>query len=484
MVGGRADGARGATRREDAASGTAGRREAILSARIDGILRTAAPRAIVLTLPSSYQRIGGAEAGRREDPNLGSVIPALTAAGIEPIVVGWGMSSQSDEDWAIVEADDRMLPAFALKGRWGSPEDDGRGATAADAVLRGLDSMIGVPVLLDGLDVGPDFLVVLRGLLARVVRGEIVELARVERLMREVAPAAILVTQEHHRTPWLVGASRAGVPSFALQHGMLYAAHPGYPDRRHDGLVLPTLTFVFGDFERRVLLGTAYTPADVAVSGSPRLDLDAAAGSPEETATAREDVRRELGIAAGDLLVVVSTVPAHFIRRSHLVHMLETLLDGHLPGVHIVFKLHPGERDQGPYRALIAGLARAGGYVPPAISVVKDIDLYRLLRAADAHLGQQSTVLTDAVVANTPNLIARVDATADHVGYVAAGVARPVSSVAQLREALAEPRPISPDAREAFLADHFRSGDASERIAATIRDVVAARVEPGVAGAR
>ena len=360
VVGGRADGARGATRREDAASGTAGRREAILSARIDGILRTAAPRAIVLTLPSSYQRIGGAEAGRREDPNLGSVIPALTAAGIEPIVVGWGMSSQSDEDWAIVEADDRMLPAFALKGRWGSPEDDGRGATAADAVLRGLDSMIGVPVLLDGLDVGPDFLVVLRGLLARVVRGEIVELARVERLMREVAPAAILVTQEHHRTPWLVGAGRAGVPSFALQHGMLYAAHPGYPDRRHDGLVLPTLTFVFGDFERRVLLGTAYTPADVAVSGSPRLDLDAAAGSPQETAMAREDVRRELGVAAGDLLVVVSTVPAHFIRRSHLVHMLETLLGGHLPGVHIVFKLHPGERDQGPYRALIAGLARAG----------------------------------------------------------------------------------------------------------------------------
>ena len=55
-----------------------------------------------------------------------------------------------------------------------------------------------------------------------------------------------------------------------------------------------------------------------------------------------------------------------------------------------------------------------------------DIDLYRLLRAADAHLGMHSTVLTDAVVVGTPNLIATVDAYTDILGYIPAGVARPV----------------------------------------------------------
>ena len=89
----------------------------------------------------------------------------------------------------------------------------------------------------------------------------------------------------------------------------------------------------------------------------------------------------------------MSTLFHAFIRWSHLTNMLERLLGGPLPGVHVVFKLHPGETDEGPYRALLTGLATAGGYEPPPISVIRDIDLYRLLRAADAHLGMHSTVL-------------------------------------------------------------------------------------------
>jgi hypothetical protein len=148
--------------------------------------------------------------------------------------------------------------------------------------------------------------------------------------------------------------------------------------------------------------------------------------------------------------------------------MLETVLGGPLPGVHVVFKQHPGELDSWPYRDLLHGLARAGGYDAPPISVVRDVDLYRLLRAADAHLGQQSTVLTDAVLAGTRNLIAIVEPGADRLGYVAAGVAHPVRSVADVRAALADLRPPSATARAAFMAEHARPGGASARIAATV----------------
>jgi len=175
-------------------------------------------------------------------------------------------------------------------------------------------------------------------------------------------------------------------------------------------------------------------------------------------------VRRELGLADGDRLLVVSTVNVEFARRSHLVHMLERTLGGPLPGVHVVFKQHPGERDEGPYRALLEGMAAAGGYDPPPISVVRDVDLYRILRAADAHLGLHSTVLTDAVAAGTPNLIAIVDGHADLLGYVAAGVARPVASVGDVLAALDHPVAADPVARQAFLDDHFRPGVASQRI--------------------
>lgn len=453
------------------------RRDALLDDRLANLAALPAPRIVVLTLPGSYQRIGGA-GGARHDPNLGSVIPRLREAGLEPIVIGLGVSRKREEDWAAVASDARLLPGYVLASRWGRPEDDQRAAAATRTVLAGLDALPRIALELDGLDIGPAFTAMLRSLLERLIDAEVHQLARVERLIAELAPSALLMSQEGHRTPWLMAAARAGVPTFALQHGVLYATHPGYPDRRDPRLVVPSRTFVFGDYERRVLEAGAYDRGEVIVSGSPRLDLDAGAGDmdgggidPEAERTA---VRAELGVADGDRMLVVSTVHTPFVRRSHLAHMLETCLGGPLRDVHIVIKQHPGERDEGPYRDLLNGLARAGGYPPPPVSVVREIDLYRLLRAADAHLGLHSTVLTDAVMAGTDNLIARVEASGDLLGYVAAGVARPVTRVADLRAALDHPQPAHPAARRTFIEDHFRPGEASARIVDEIRGEVGA----------
>jgi hypothetical protein len=444
------------------------RRQELLESRFQRLSGLPRPRAVILTQPSSYQQIGGATDGRRQDPDLGSVIPALLDSGIEPIVVGLGANKASEEDWEVIEGDDRMVPSFAVKARWGRGEDDARSEAATAAVLARSAAASNVPLVIDGTDLGPSFVEELRGLAGQIVRRQSNELARAERLVADLAPGALVTTHEHHRTAWILAANRAGIPTFALQHGVLYPAHPGYPDRRAPGVILPSLTFVFGEAERRVLLDTAYGPDEVEVSGSPRLDRDATVTTTADSAAARRDVRRELGVADEDLLLVVSTVPAPFIRRFHVVHMLETVLGGPLPGVHVVFKQHPGERDSWPYRDFLHGLARAGAYEGPPISVVRDIDLYRLLRAADAHLGQQSTVLTDAVLAGTCNLIAIVEPGGDLLGYVAAGVAHPVRSVADVRAALTDLRPPSETARAAFMAEHARPGGASARIAATV----------------
>ena len=114
------------------------------------------PRIVVLTLPGSYQRIGGA-GGTSRDPNLGSVIPKLHEAGLEPIVVGIGMSRKRDEDWSAVESDDRLLPGYLLASRWGRPEDDDRAAAVTRAVIGGVDAMPPVALDLDGLDIRPAF---------------------------------------------------------------------------------------------------------------------------------------------------------------------------------------------------------------------------------------------------------------------------------------------------------------------------------------
>lgn len=174
-------------------------------------------------------------------------------------------------------------------------------------------------------------------------------------------------------------------------------------------------------------------------------------------------------------MLVISTTHEPMHRRFYWANSLDQLLDGPLPGVHLVFKQHPSERDDGGYRELVEGIARRAGVPAPPTTIVRDIDLYTLLRAADAHLGLFSTVLTDAVAAGTANLVATTQARRDLLGYVAADVAKPVSSHSDLREALRTCTPPSPAARHAFLERHMRPGDAPGRI----RDaILAATAEP------
>jgi hypothetical protein len=112
-------------------------------------------------------------------------------------------------------------------------------------------------------------------------------------------------------------------------------------------------------------------------------------------------------------------------------------------------------------------VAAAGEFAPPPISVVRDVDLYRLLRAADAHLGIHSTVLTEAVFVGTPNLLATSVLGGDLLDYVASGVALPVAGGKDLVAALdaAAAGAISERSRAAFLAQHFEPGSAATRIA-------------------
>jgi hypothetical protein len=459
------------------------RRTRLLDARLAGIMARPGPRVVVLTLPGSYQRVGRTGSAERLDPNLASVITALTDSGLEPVLIGLGLSRQRDEDWATTEVDERLIPAFYLQTRWAQAEDRDRARSAVEAIWAAIEGLAGTRFVLGSLDLTEPFLAALRDAIARIVEADVQQLARVERIIDEVAPSAFLMTQEGHRTPWLLAARRAGIPTFALQHGILYPGHAGYPNVRHPRTLLPTHTFVFGDYERRVLEGLAYRAGEVSAAGSPRLDLEGARTAPDDPVAERADTRRELGVADGARLLVVSTLHLPFVRRSHLVHMLEACLGGPLPGVHLVFKQHPGERDEGPYRRLLTGLAEAGGYAPPPMTSVKDIDLYRLLRAADGHLGLNSTVLTDAVVSGTTNLIAIVEGHRDLLGYVGAGVAQPIRGVDDLRKFLTDPARPGEAARRAFLDDHFEPGDAGARIAAAIASSVGDHAAVGVAGA-
>jgi hypothetical protein len=229
------------------------------------------------------------------------------------------------------------------------------------------------------------------------------------------------------------------------------------------------VTCVFGEEERQLLVaGAGFGSDEVVVTGSPRsLPAPATTDAGEQA-----QVRRELGVAENHRLLLVSVAHNEVLGELHTFAMLERLLGAPLPGIHIVIKLHPQDQAEPRHGALLAGIAEAGGHAPTPLSIVRDVDLYRLLGAADAHLGQFSTVLSDAVVAGVPNMIAMGQAYADALGYVAAGVATPVRSVADVRAFMADPQPPSAAARQRFLEGHYRPGDATGRLATVLRDAM------------
>lgn len=419
------------------------------------------PRLLVV-LAHVRQRVE-AEGGRRlMDPYLGPIVDRLRGTQLEPIEVDLRLELD-DAGWArlVDRSAGRLLPgSFRALGPDHEDLDalDERAARAAAAIERAAP-----PLVVCGVDVGPVLAARVAADARRRLPRETRTVARIRSLVRALHPAAILLADEYHRQDWLGAARSERVRTIAVQHGLIYRWHRGYiHDARPPALALPDRTYVFGDWERRLLTSrSVYRDDEVRVGGSPRLDV-----VPVHAADAA-GVRAELGVAPGDRLVVLSGTWGGMYRRFYYPIALARLFDRRLPAVHLVVKLHPSERDEGPYRAVIEGVAAAGKFAPPPITVVQDFDLYRLLAAADAHLGIHSTVLTEAVAAGTPNLLAGGLAEGDILGYVAAGVAIPVSDGGDLLDALdaASRGAITDEARAAFLKAHFEPGSASERIA-------------------
>ncbi len=427
---------------------------------------------LLVVLEHAAQRVETPDGPRWMNAYLGPIVDRLRGTALAPIEVEIRTRLDDDAAWDRLTApgSERTLPADVI---WSMPSGgDAAGRTGrAEAAAAAIESDA-APLVAFGVDLGP----VLGARVAELTRasfaGQIRNVGRLRSLLARLRPTAVLLADEYHRQEWLTAARLEGIPTVAVQHGMIYRWHTGYMHADRPPLLrLADRTYVFGDWERRMLTDlSVYRRDEVRVSGSPRLDLLTPASSDEDGPAREEDrasVRAELDIAPADRLVVISGTWGPIYRRFHYPIALAALVDRPLPGVHLVVKLHPGEPDEGPYRAVIEGAARSRGFAPPPVTIVQAVDLYRLLRAADAHVGVQSTVLTEAVATGTLNLLADTVAAADLLGYVEAGVAIPIRDGGDLLVALDEgPGAIgSPEARQAFLDDHFRPGSASKRIA-------------------
>ena len=441
-------------------------RRAAMDQRAATFASDSARRLLVVADPATYQDVATPTGRARMDPFLGPIVERLAVTPIAPIVLELGTRAADDATWArtTAPAGARILAEDLLARRFASADDGPVAAAAAPASRRtspGARAASRSPGWISPRHSSPGW----SGSPGSSCRRGCREVARERRLLEALRPAALLTVDEYGRTEWLSAARQAGVPVVAVQHGIIHPWHPGYQHRTRPAVrAVPQRTYTFGEFERRLLLEAGeYRPDEVVVGGSPRLDLvDASVPTPDDAAA----LRAELGVAADERLLVISTTFAEVFRRFYAPVALASLIGRPIEGVRVVIKLHPGEQDGDLYLRLLDGLRGPGDLVRTDVSVVKRVDLYRLLAAADAHLGLYSTVLTEAVVTGTRNLLAATQAASDLLGYVDAGVAIPVRSPADVAAALATPQTdADADARRAFLEDHFRPGRAAERIA-------------------
>ena len=435
-------------------------------------------RPVLVLTEHARQQTGIGRRSRLVNVYLDPILDRLAGSSLKPVELQLEAIVDDDASWANLASGARFgaLAGERLRKRYRQPEDREAVAAEVDAMVAAIGRST-APLLVGGVDVAPGLRNELQRAARNTVRTRLRERRWAQRLLAEMRPAAVLLANEYNRTEWIAAARAEGIPVAAVQHGIIHPWHPGYIHRtRPAELLLADRTYVFGRWERRLLIERSrYRPDEVVVGGSPRLDYVV-----PEVLRERDAVRRELGVARGDRLVVVSTTWAEEPRRFDLPVSLAALFDRPLPGVHLVFKLHPREPDEGAYRRLLEGLAGARGIPIPPMSIVQRTDLYRLLAAADAHVGIYSTVNTEAVVTGTPNLLAAAIATGDLLDYVAAGVAIPVRDGGELLAALDRiaSSALPEEARTAFLADHFEPGGAGERI----RDDLLAWLRPDSPG--
>jgi hypothetical protein len=244
----------------------------ILEARL-AKLAAEPPAVLAVVRSASFHVVEDDDGIRRTDPYVTPVLEALARDGRSVVSIGLALEIRLDPDWEIVKADERLLPMSFISRRSKLPANDARIGAEATARIAGTPQLA---IDLEGFDLGP----AIRSIVADL--GPWFERQRhgmlwAERIMEELQPSSLFTGWEGARTMWLGAARRLGIPSLAVQHGVIYPNNPDYYRPAHPGLVRPDVTCVFGSFERDLLIeGGQYHPATVVVTGSPRAYPDEA----------------------------------------------------------------------------------------------------------------------------------------------------------------------------------------------------------------
>jgi UDP-N-acetylglucosamine 2-epimerase len=241
------------------------------------------------------------------------------------------------------------------------------------------------------------------------------------RMLRHLRPDTVLLQNEYGdwQKSLVLAASSLGIPTLALQHGIIYAEHPGYShdpfefakDSPYSNRTIPDKLAVYGEFTKDVLCMQCHYPEDmIELTGQPRYDslLKVIDGFN------KSDFLTSRGVPPSDRVLLLITQG-----REVSLHFLESVLEAvsRMPNISVLVKPHPGDRAFGWHREV------ANRYDLNCVILGPKSDTAQALAASDAVATVTSTTAVEAMILRKPVVIVNLTGAKDPIPYVERGAA-------------------------------------------------------------
>lgn len=297
----------------------------------------------------------------------------------------------------------------------------------------------------------------------------------VKRAIEITNPKAIVITCEYcmfGRAVVIAGHIK-GVPTLAIQHGVITPTHPGYIFNKEDKdkIILPDITCVYGQYYYDLLTKKSiYEPEQVIVTGQPRYDIL----HNIDKIYSKKRFMEKYGINP-EHKIVLWTTQSHGLsdeeNTKNLVAMFKAMQN--LKNTTLIIKQHPGERKRDTKQIK----QYLNAYKINALLMDKKSNTYEQLFVCDLMITRHSTTAMEAVVLNKPVIVLNLNDGVDYAGYVKEGVAYGVYNEEYLTttiEELLQDDSHLAENRDEYIKKYMYKidGDASERVVDVIEKML------------
>lgn len=295
-----------------------------------------------------------------------------------------------------------------------------------------------------------------------------------ENALASIKPRAVLTSCEYCKMgrAAIIAGNKAGMITFALQHGIITPFHWGYIFSRSeetsfidasDSRPLSKYTMLYGTGDLQLLLNESTYPAEsLIVTGQPRYDhlYSVMRSMDKETFIKENNLKLPLLIWASQNVHPSSETEKDIRCISHL---LDTL-----PEIYLFIKPHPGERDLSIYDPL----ARREN-----VTISKNINLYKLLNVCSMMITKNSTTAMEAAAIDKPVIVLNLSGEPDVCDYVTEGIALGVYRERDLPPAVEKLLRYDPEMRKKranYVEKHLYKvdGESSERVVRFIEEMM------------